>query len=1188
MRDRSARGAKAALRLSLLLSSASGVLALPVSAHAQEAAPRQDQRTYDIPAQPLASAVRRYMRQSGVQVGYPSGLDARIMSRPVNGKMSAAEALSRLLEGTGLTYRFTGPGTATLEAAPQAAADGSTISLGTLRVEGSSAVSTAGGARDGHGGTDGATAPYRTAGSSAYRSAAEIQRFRGTSPGDFLSGIPGVINGENRNSGAIDVNIRGLQGMDRVPVVIDGSLQQSTVYRGYSGVAGRTYLDPDLVGSVTIEKGPSAAADGVGATGGVVRVNTINVDDLVAKDGGFGVQVRASLTGNNVDPPAVGTLGTGNGGPARFDRPGLLSLNGWNFSVAAAQRLGKIDLVAAVARRKIGNYFGGEHGAVPPGGTNFTGGVLNRYNLGEEVLSTSQDNTSILLRTVIRPNPDMALDLSYIRYESDFGEMMPSQIIRFGGAMESPLSRTEVNTYTGRFRWNPGESHIVDLKLDAWATDNFTRIITLNRYTFPNGTVLNQDSAYMSQSNRWGANLSNASHFATPLGALDLSYGASYTHERLTPPKAWEEYKKNSGYSNFMEPRNGWRYEYSAFVAGELKPYPWMTVNGSLRFTASESQDKNLVNIQIGSGPDYYYVSGYNHEKSSGFAPMASLLIEPFSGVQIYGSYAEAIRAPSLFESTTGFSFYPDPRYRVQPERARNVEIGLNLDKGSVIRTGDLLQAKLAFFHNNVDNYITRTPGEDGFPTDVRNIDRAEFQGFEVSGHYDAGAVYADIGTTLYTYRQFCDKDGLCREGNTTNSYVPAAIPPQYSFTASLGTRLFDDRLNLGARYTHMSSRNVNFSTFGGSMTVIEWGPYDLFDLFGSFRINDNLSFDMAIDNLTDRYYTDALSLGLMPSPGRTFRVGVTSGFGGPKRQSSEAMRERAVAAALGRGAPHGEFTGDWAGPYLGVFAGHGWVASRGTTTAGDGTPGGIPASESAHVRASGAQVGLYGGGNMQFGHVVAGLEGDFGLSKTRTSQYAVSSESVVSTSYPPDTRYQAGTLYDFKWLATARARLGYATGNLLVYGTGGAAFLRESERRTQYRDTAAPQNLGPDRRYGNFTAPVFSETAERTRTGWTAGGGMEFALGNHWSLKAEYLYARFGRSDFNFANARAGVGAPYSMGITGIYIDPTTGQIGINPATGDYFTYDIRSGTGDTVTGRRARNDAEVHSLRLGIGFRF
>ncbi|WP_163769924.1 hypothetical protein, partial [Proteus mirabilis] len=84
---------------------------------------------------------------------------------------------------------------------------------------------------------------------------------------------------------------------------------------------------------------------------------------------------------------------------------------------AAAGRVGDFELVGAVARRKTGNYFGGEHGTVPPGGISVTGGVLHRYNLGEEALSTSQDNTSMLLRGVWRFGDGMGLDLSYMRYE---------------------------------------------------------------------------------------------------------------------------------------------------------------------------------------------------------------------------------------------------------------------------------------------------------------------------------------------------------------------------------------------------------------------------------------------------------------------------------------------------------------------------------------------------------------------------------------------------------------------------------------------------------------------------------------------------------------------------------------------------------------------------------------------------
>jgi hemoglobin/transferrin/lactoferrin receptor protein len=1141
-------------------------------------------RDFDIPAGTLDDALRLFARQSGVQVSW-SGIDGTaIRTATVRGRLPAASALSRLLEGTGLTYRFTAPTSAILERAPQATAG--TIQLGTLRVEGAagggSALPRAGGIPD----FAPADRNFRGAQSTAYRGQEQIERFRGTSPGDFLSGIPGVLNGDNRNSGALDVNIRGMQGMDRVPVVIDGSLQQSTVYRGYSGVAGRTYLDPDLIGEVTIEKGPSAPADGVGATGGLVRVETVGAKDLIAPGGTFGIQLRGGLTGNNVDPPATATLGTGNGTRERFDRPGLLELNGFNLSVAAAGRVGDFELVGAVARRKTGNYFGGEHGTVPPGGISVTGGVLHRYNLGEEALSTSQDNTSMLLRGVWRFGDGMGLDLSYMRYESDFGEMMPSQILRFGGAMQAPLSRTEVDTYTARFRWDPADNDLVNFKADLWATSNFTSIETLYRYMFPDGTVRIDDAAYQSQSDRWGVNLSNLSAIEGGFGRVELNYGASYTRERLTPPKGWKDYKSNSGYTAFVEPRDGWRDEYSAFIAAQWKPNAWVTFDAALRYTNTESHDNNLVDISTGSGTR---ATGYNHEKNAGLAPILALLIEPLSGLQFYARYAEAIRNPSLFESTTGFSFFPDPRNPVRPERARTTELGINLQQASLIARDDLLQAKLAYFTNDIDDYLTRGIS-DGL-TSVVNIESARFQGIEGSLRYDSGGFFLDAGATWYTFREFCAMDGLCREGGTVNSYVPAHLTPKFSATVNAGVRAFDERLELGARYTHVGSRDAPVITWGGSLSTVEWTPYDLFDLYGSFVIAPQLKLNLAVDNLTDRYYMDALTLGLMPSPGRTVRLGITAGFGGPKRTRSAEARHMA-AGALEANSILPEFNGDWSGPYAGLQAGHAFLGTRGATTAGNGTAGGIPATESARTRLNGATAGAFAGYNWQTnGALVFGVEGDFDLTRASKRQYAVSTELLIPYSCRTlgvcDIRNQADTHYDFDWMASLRGRIGYATGRALLFVTGGLALLKENQTRTQYRDLADPQNIRPNNPYGSTSAATFSETDSATRKGWTAGAGMEIALGDSWSLRGSYSYSRFGESEFRFDDARAGVGIPQILRQY-IYTDPVTGLPAINPATGTLWAYEKRPGTYDSVNGRRARNSAEFHAIRLGIGFRF
>ncbi|MCW2349154.1 TonB-dependent siderophore receptor [Sphingobium sp. B12D2B] len=81
------------------------------------------------------------MQQSGIQISYPSALADGRTSSAVVGSMGSGEALSRLLSGSGLTYRFVTATMVTLETAPQAAQG--TVQLGPVRVEGRGSAGTA-------------------------------------------------------------------------------------------------------------------------------------------------------------------------------------------------------------------------------------------------------------------------------------------------------------------------------------------------------------------------------------------------------------------------------------------------------------------------------------------------------------------------------------------------------------------------------------------------------------------------------------------------------------------------------------------------------------------------------------------------------------------------------------------------------------------------------------------------------------------------------------------------------------------------------------------------------------------------------------------------------------------------------------------------------------------------------------
>jgi len=92
----------------------------------------------------------------------------------------------------------------------------------------------------------------------------------------------------------------------------------------------------------------------------------------------------------------------------------------------------------------------------------------------------------------------------------------------------------------------------------------------------------------------------------------------------------------------------------------------------------------------------------------------------------------------------------------------------------------------------------------------------------------------------------------------------------------------------------------------------------------------------------------------------------------------------------------------------------------------------------------------------------------------------------------------------------SVRGRLGIAFDRLLLYGTGGVAV---TSYNTSYYDTT-----------GFFTGfPGTNDTISVTRAGFTAGGGIEYAITDNWSVRAEYRYSNFGHvTDYPFSNPNA------------------------------------------------------------------
>ena len=87
---------------------------------------------------------------------------------------------------------------------------------------------------------------------------------------------------------------------------------------------------------------------------------------------------------------------------------------------------------------------------------------------------------------------------------------------------------------------------------------------------------------------------------------------------------------------------------------------------------------------------------------------------------------------------------------------------------------------------------------------------------------------------------------------------------------------------------------------------------------------------------------------------------------------------------------------------------------------------------------------------------------------------------------------------HEIDWFGTVRGRFGVTpVRRLLLYGTGGFAYAHVEQ--------IAGLIIFPVANYNN--------SRSGTEVGWTGGGGAEYAIGRHWSVKVEYLYIDVGDS---------------------------------------------------------------------------
>lgn len=188
--------------------------------------------------------------------------------------------------------------------------------------------------------------------------------------------------------------------------------------------------------------------------------------------------------------------------------------------------------------------------------------------------------------------------------------------------------------------------------------------------------------------------------------------------------------------------------------------------------------------------------------------------------------------------------------------------------------------------------------------------------------------------------------------------------------------------------------------------------------------------------------------------------------------------------------------TYDWSGPYVGVTAGYGW---------GNATQYDLTVFNSGEFDMDGFIAGGTLGYNHQMDSFLIGLESDISVS-------GMSGDTATSATWGCGA-VANGCQAEVDWFSTMRVRLGMPMDSFLPYVTGGLAL-------------------------GGLQSEIVGDpnfSLDETAIGWTVGGGIEAAVSESLTMKAEVLYVDFGRTndegslasfavDTDFVAARVGL----------------------------------------------------------------
>lgn len=810
---RSRRGAVATISAAL----AAGSLAWVAGAWAQAAV-----QGLDLPAQPLDQALNALAAQTGLQVVFPTALAETRRAPALQGSYSAPDALSRLLQGSGLEARQTGSNRYTVVRQGDAAADDAQV-LQPVVVRGALDPTTEG------------TGSYAAQASNSStrlnlsiretpQSVSVITRQRMddqglTSLADVVDNTPGLVmnTSGNRGSDTSPIYARGFQVEN---YQVDGVNQ---VYSNYKGIFQSADMAP--YDRVEVIRGANGLMSGVGAPGA-----TIN---LIRKRPTREFQARAGIETGSWDlyrteadlSSPLNEAGTVRGRlVAAWQKNGsylerLQEHSKTLYGIVEAD-LGPGTLATLGFLFQNQDATGHSRGGLPmfytDGGR--TDWDRSKSAAAEWAYSRRHNQTwfaSLEHRFDNHWKVKGTLEHSVYRYDEVLGYALSGSPDRATGA--------GVGLWAGRWAGKP-----VQNSLDVYATGPFT--LLGREHELVVGATASRTRDETSPYSLWFKTLPGWSQ------AIDNIY----TWNGQTPSDP-----VNPATGEIVNREN----LSSAYTTARFKPTDRLSLIIGGRITSWE----NIKDTSYYNGTPSVHLDRHESDK---FTPYAGIVYDLNEEWSVYASYTDIFKP----QNSQG----PDGEY-LDPLLGRSYEVGA---KGELLNGG--LNVSAALFRVQQDNFAVSLPG-------VKAPDGS--QAYEaVSGTTTRGIDLEASGEVLPNWQvaaSFTRSLAQDRDGLTLNTNVPQNTAKLFTSYRWPG---IGHGLTVGGGVRWQSRAYTQLKDPLGAQRVIEQDAYAVVDLMARYQISRDVSARLNVYNVFDTYYH--------PDPGstyygapRAFRLGLDMRF---------------------------------------------------------------------------------------------------------------------------------------------------------------------------------------------------------------------------------------------------------------------------------------------------------------------